>query len=190
MCIIVCSILADVACAGQDSVEFTIGSTVEEILGNLSAQFCGCTHVYGNIRISMEGLSTDRILNETDFSLFYHLEQISGAFFLEGIVETTRIILPNLRIIRGQELELGNYSVVLRNVSVHEIILPKLTEVSQGSVLIEQPFNYPICNWAQVEWLDIIDNGGIVHSFQDCGPERKPLIIRYKIVHYLCLLQS
>lgn len=170
--------LIGVACLGHASSEWAQGSTVAEILGNLALQFCGCTHVYGSICIRMRGLTmnTASNLSENDFNFFYHLEQISGALFLDGFPETTRIILPNLRIIRGRELN-GSYAVTVRNMSVGEIIFPKLTEISRGSVLIDQPAHNALCNWAQVNWLDIIDDGIIVHSFQNCTLKRKS--VRY-----------
>jgi hypothetical protein len=136
----------------------------------------------------MEGLYVNRILNADDFSLFYHLEQISGSLFLSGIPETSQIIIPNLRIIRGLELEMNNSSILLKNLSVNEIVLPKLTEISRGNVLIEHPSDNPLynstfCSWAQVNWLDIIDDGeitivtgGMMNSFKNCGTEREALL--------------
>lgn len=160
-----CLQLAGVACVGHSLTEIAMGSTVGEILGNLSAQFCGCTHVYGNIGISMEGLSVNRMLDENDFNVFYYLEQITGAFSLNGIPETTKIILPNLRIVRGHELLEGSYAMIMRNVDVSQIILPNLTEISQGSVFVEHSSSKPICNWASVNWPAIIDNGDITNPF-------------------------
>lgn len=121
-------------------------------------------------------LSFHRSLNESDFSFFYHLEQISGKLLLNEIPATTRIVLPNLRIIRGEEI-LGaardNNTLAIINVNAREIILPKLTEITRGDVLIIQPLDNPICNWARVNWGDILDNGNIINSFQECVFESK-----------------
>lgn len=167
--------LVGVACPGLQLTvnEFIDFFAIDEILEALETRLCGCVHVDGNIDINMEGLTSNRILNETDFNFFYHLEQISGALFLNEIPETTRIILPNLRIIRGQQLLEGSYAMIMRNVNAYQVVLPKLTEISQGSVLVEQPEDNPICNWASVNWLDIIDNGNITQSFVNCAPESK-----------------
>ena len=137
-----------------------MGESVEDILSGLRTQFCGCTHVYGNIRISMTGLNGN--LTENDFNFFYHLEQISGALVLNGIPETTLIILPNLRIIRGQEL-FGDFdsSVILRNINSSAIIFPKLTEISRGGIFVDQPVDYPLCSLALINWRDILDDGEI-----------------------------
>lgn len=174
------------ACVGQNLTESSMGSTVEEVLGSLSAQFCGCTSVYGSVVISLDGLTSSWVLNETDFNFLYHLEQISGALIFNGIPETTRIILPNLRIIRGQGRVGDVVSLYLVNASVGEIIIPKLTEISQGSVFLEQPPEYPICNWANVNWEDIIDNGTIVESFVDCSAERTYKLF-YRIAWLWCM---
>lgn len=154
------------ACVGHASNEIAEGETVEEILAHLSAQFCGCTHVYGNIRIRMSGLAPGVTLNESHFEIFYHLEQISGALLIDNIPETTRIVLPNLRIIRGEELLGGLYAVAVVNSSVGAIVMPKLTEISLGNVIVE---DQPICNWALVNWPDILDNGRMTApSFDMC----------------------
>ena len=147
------------ACLGHGS-DLGIGESVEDILMGLRTQFCGCTHVYGNIRISMTGLNGN--LTENDFNFFYHLEQISGALVLNGIPETTLIILPNLRIIRGQEL-FGDFdsSVILRNINSGAIIFPKLTEISRGGIFVDQPVDYPLCSLALINWRDILDDGEI-----------------------------
>lgn len=162
------------ACVGQNITGDSIGSTIEEVLGNLSTKFCGCTSVYGSIVFNMNGLTSSRVLNETDFNFLYHLEQISGSLIFSGIPQTTRIILPNLRIIRGQ-VRVGNVvSLYFENVNVGEIILPRLTEISQGSVFVDQPAQNPICNFANVNWNDIIDDGDFMEAVDEytCSPER------------------
>ena len=111
----------------------------------------------------MLGSFHNRTLDENDFNFFYHLEQISGSLLLESFPETSHIILPNLRIIRGVELEGDRHAVVLINVSISgDIIFPKLTEISRGNVYINQPANRRIYNWGVVNWPDILDDGDIV----------------------------
>jgi hypothetical protein len=111
----------------------------------------------------MEGLSIPRTLDENDFNMLYYLEHITGAFSLVGIPETTRIILPNLRVIQGKELIESRYAVLMRDVNAGQIILPNLTEISHGSVLVEHSSNRPLCNWVSVNWPAIIDRGDIIN---------------------------
>lgn len=151
-------------CIGHKVNESAAGTTIEEILEALSMQFCGCTRVYGNININMVGIETNKTLNETNFSMLYHLEEISGALMLYNIPETTRLTLPNLRIIRGQEVVMDT-AMLIFNVRVEKFILPNLTEITQGNVIIQG--NTP-CNLAQVNWVDIMDNGMLLASFEDC----------------------
>jgi hypothetical protein len=154
------------------STEVALGTSVQDILANVHSQFCGCTRIYGNIHINMEGLSLSRTLDENDFNMLYYLEHITGAFSLVGIPETTRIILPNLRVIQGKELNGSSHAVVIRNVNTGQMILPNLVEISQGSVLVEQSSNRPLCNWASVNWPAIIDHGDIINPVTgNCNPE-------------------
>ncbi len=166
---------AGVACVGHAQGNLEPGDTKEHILEALRTRFCGCTHVFGNVRISMAGLYSVT-LSEDDFNFLYHLEQVSGAIYLDNIPRVDhRIILPNLRLIRGNELEGGRYAIVLRNVSVDEVILPKLIEISQGSVLVEQSNNVGLCNLLRVNWLDILDDG----NFEDDSCTNPPLSGNY-----------
>jgi hypothetical protein len=161
-----------VVCVGHTPTEVAIGLTVLDVLADLRSQFCGCTRVYGNIHINMMGLSISRNLDENDFNMLYYLEQITGSLSLVGIPETTRIILPNLQVIQGKELIERGHSVVIRDVNVGQIILPNLAEISQGNVLVEHSSNRPLCNWASVNWLDILDNGNIINPLaRNCIPE-------------------
>jgi hypothetical protein len=172
-----------VACLGHSKTTFARGNTVETVLESLRDQFCGCTHVHGNIRVNMNGLSTSRNLTEDDFSIFYHLEQISGHLFLHKIPDTIRIILPNLRIIRGLETE-SNFALVLLEVNSTAVIFPKLTEISRGGVMIS---DNPLCNMALVLWGDIIDgDGSITHSFSECGNGRE--LIHFKLMNHVIIL--
>ena len=109
----------------------------------------------------MDGLSFSRELDEDDFNMFYHLEQIDEALLLNSIsARGNRIIFPNLRIIRGRQLANGR-AISLLNVSVAEFILPKLTEVSLGDVRIGgiQGDDERLCNVLRVNWPDILDGG-------------------------------
>jgi hypothetical protein len=156
--------MAGLACAGHGTLtEPAVGFSILDILANINSQFCGCTHVYGSIHINMEGHSISRTLDTNDFNMFYYLEHITGGFSLVGIPETTQIIFPNLRVIQGNELIERDYAVVMRDVNAGQIVLPNLTEISQGSVLVEHSSNRPLCNWVSVNWPEIIDDGDIIN---------------------------
>ena len=147
-----------VTCIGHTTVES--GNTVQEILMNLKNRFCGCTHISGSVLINM--LSTPaagRELNATDFNFFYHVEQISGAIQLRGIPATSRIILPNLRLIRGEELLGDRFALAVLNSTIGELILPRLTQITVGDVQFSN--SGELCNHNTVNWLDILDGGNV-----------------------------
>ena len=157
-------------CIGHVEGSLDSGDTAAQVFNNLRARFCGCTHVSGNIRISLLGASG--ILDENDFDIFFHLEQISGALYLDNIPVRGKILFPNLRLIRGNELEGGMYAIVIRNISVDEILFPKLTEITRGGVFVEQMNGVKLCNLLRVDWNNILDNGNTSFKGNPCDPHR------------------
>ena len=155
-------------CVGYSLEHFAPGPTVEEILANLHRQFCGCTHVIGSIQISMIGHEDHTNLTEDSFNFLYHVEEISGVLRFESIPAVERIVLPNLRIIRGEELiptlEGRGIALVLLETRIGAIVLPKLTEVTRGDVRFQNTTS-TMCNYKTVNWDDIIDNGQLVEEF-------------------------
>ena len=99
-----------------------------------------------------------RNFTEDDFNFLYHLEQITEVLTFSSIPTTSRIILPNLRIIRGNAL-LSGYAMSVMNADVGEFILPNLTEITHGNVQFDQPSDKRLCNLRRVKWTDIIDDG-------------------------------
>lgn len=91
---------------------------------------------------------------------------------LNNIPQITRIILPNLRIIRGRELVLES-GLFIVSVNATEIILPKLTEISEGGITIIATPENPLCNLALVNWADIVDNGRINVAYASCKQQRE-----------------
>ena len=135
---------------------------MEEFLTNLNRQFCGCTHVEGSIQINMFGHDGYTNLTEDSFNFLYHVEEISGVLRFQNIPTVERIVLPNLRIIRGEELietaERRGLALVLLNTHIGAIVLPNLTEVTQGDVRFQNTTS-SMCNYQTVNWNDIIDKG-------------------------------
>ena len=160
--------IADSPCLGHES-QFENGVSVQEVLDNLRTRFCGCVYVTGNIRIDMQNRNFTRQLTAEDFNMFYHLEQVTGAVYFFNIPNTSDIVLPNLRIIRAEELEGNRYSLLVRFSTIERLILPKLTQISRGDVLFEGTGT--LCNYFLVNWDDIIDGGGTwVEVGATCNP--------------------
>ena len=144
---------------------------MEDILTNLNRQFCGCTHVEGSIQINMFGHDGYTNLTEDSFNFLYHVEEISDVLRFQNIPTVNRIVLPNLRIIRGEELiptaERRGLALVLLNTHIGAIVLPNLTEVTWGDVRFQNTTS-SMCNYRTVDWNDIIDNGRL-HELLACN---------------------
>ena len=101
-------------------------------------------------------------LTEDSFNSLYHVKEISGVLRFQNIPTVNHIVLPNLRIVRGEELietaERRGLALVLLNTRIGAIVLPKLTEVTQGDVHFQNTTT-SMCNYRTVNWNDIIDNG-------------------------------
>ena len=138
---------------------------MEDILTNLHNQFCGCNHVIGSIQVDMFGHDGYTNLTEDSFNFLYHVEQISGVLRFQNIPSVERIVLPNLRIIRGEKLiqteEGRDLALVLLNTRIGALVLPNLTEVTRGDVHFQNTTS-SMCNYKTANWDDIIDNGQLV----------------------------
>ena len=134
---------------------------MEEILRNLRDRFCGCTHVTGSIQIDMFGNSDYTNLTEDSFNFLYHVEEISGVLRFQNIPPVSRIVLPNLRIIRGDDLIATSggrgLALVLLETRIGALVMPNLTEVTRGDVRFQNTSS--MCNYKTINWNDIIDNG-------------------------------
>ena len=159
--------ISDVPCLGHES-QFENGEG-QEVLDNLRRRFCGCVYLTGNIRINMQNHNFARQLTADDFNMFYHLQQVTGTVYFFGVSNTSEIILPNLRIIRAEELEGNRFSLLVRFSTIGRLVLPKLTQISRGDVLFENTST--LCNYLTVNWNDIVDGGGrLVEEGVHCDP--------------------
>ena len=71
-----------------------------------------------------------------------------------------RIIFPNLRIIRGEKyFNLSGDLITFRvnNVNASELVLPRLTEITFGGVVIIDNPRQALLNLRQILWSDIVD---------------------------------
>ena len=147
-------------CNGYEILGRVQGSTMEEKLQNLYDDFCGCVYVKGNIGINFD--NNAEALTEQNFSMFYYLREIYGSLIIRDVnANGSRIIFPNLRIIRGDELlVLGSRKVSLRldNVVTSAFILPQLTEITRGGVYVTN-LNC-LQSFRRVNWNDILEPGG------------------------------
>ena len=171
---------ADTVCVGYATDFFAPGDTVEEILTNLRNQFLCCTHITGSIQINMFGHAGYTNLTEDSFNFLYHVEEISGVLRFQNIPTVERIVLPKLRIIRGDDLiptdEGRNLALILLETRIGAIVLPKLTEVTRGDVYFQNTTS-SMCNYRTVNWDDIIDDGELVELLAcDQPPESKEMV--------------
>ena len=107
-------------------------------------------------------------LTEDSFNFLCHVEEISGVLRFQNIPTVEHIVLPNLRIIRGEELiateEGRGLALVLLETHIGTIVLPNLTEVTRGDVQFQNTTS-SMCNYKTVNWDDIVDNGQLVELF-------------------------
>ena len=134
---------------------------MDAILRSLRDRFCGCTHVTGSIQIDMFGNSDYANLTEDSFNFLYHVEEISGVLRFQNIPPVSQIVLPNLRIIRGDDLIATSggrgLALVLLETHIGALVMPNLTEVTRGDVRFQNTSS--MCNYKTINWNDIIDDG-------------------------------
>ena len=152
--------VVDTVCDGYELLGRIQGSTMEQRLQNLYDDFCGCVYVKGSIGINFD--NNVEALTEQNFSMFYHLREIYGSLIVRDLnANGSKIIFPNLRIIRGDELlDLGIRKVSLRldNVVTSAFILPQLTEITRGGVYVTNPTC--LQSFRRINWNDILEPGG------------------------------
>ena len=166
-------------CMGHSINNFAPGSTIRGVLDELHATFTNCTHIVGNIQIDLSsGEQTPPMLSEDDFSFLHSVEYISGVLRFQNIPAVPRVILPNLRLIRGEEsVSTSNgheFVLIISNVEIGALLLPELREISRGDVLFHNSGG--LCNYKTVNWLDILSDGELVEQ-NACNllPDGKPV---------------
>ena len=143
----------------------------QEFLQAMSDEFCGCRIVEGSININRPG---DEIYNSTDFEFLSSVEEIGDTLFIQNLILTNSITLPNLRLIRGHNLlefivePRGNPALFIHNVT-GPVYLPKLTEITLGDVYI---VTVSFCNHRGVLWEDILTAPG--SRYEDIGNDHCP----------------
>ena len=104
--------------------------------------------------------------------MFSELQEVSEIVRFTNVPNTTSIILPNLRIIRGEEL-IANHALLVENSVIGSFILPRLTQISKGNAFFENTGT--LCNYLSVRWPDILDNNGtLIDGAGTCDPVQNP----------------
>ena len=152
---------------GHSISNFAPGSTVRSVLDGLHATFANCTHIVGSIQIDLSSTAPNPpTLSEEDFSFLYSIEDISGVLRFQNIPAVSSIILPNLRVIHGQErvstLEGHELVLIVNNVEIGALLMPELREISRGGVLFQN--SEILCNYKTIHWLDILSDGDLVEQ--------------------------
>ena len=94
-------------------------------------------------------------LVEGNFSFFYHIREISGYIYIQGVPTINRLSLPNLRIIRGETQFADEYSLVVFS-DIGTLYLPNLTEITKGGYILKGLTDTSsLCNVRSIDWDDI-----------------------------------
>lgn len=135
-------------------------------------------------------LTMAKILIQNKTEILSPVKEITGyllVYRVEGITSLSEI-LPNLVIIRGNELLFGQYSfVVYENVYLKSLGLYSLKVISRGSLKVEN--NPALCYLVTIHWTNIITD----HKKQDfqlrnnMNPDHCPLCKEAKVEHpFIC----
>ena len=103
-------------------------------------------------------LTDNYSLAEDDFNFLYHLEEVGGGVSFFNVPPLDRLTLPELVLIRGNSLASGGYALSLVNSQVDEFVLPKLVEITVGSMQLR---NSTWCGYYTVNWEDIFEAGSV-----------------------------
>ena len=149
-----------IVCLGHMGNDYARGSTVADILQDLHNEFCGCRTIDGNIRVVMRSNFPDLntvSLNESNFTFFSEVTEVTGYIFLQRIPTLTLLSFPKLRLIRGRQTVSG-FALAIALSKIMRLYMPRLTEITSGNVVFAQN-TPPLCSAASVNWTDIINNG-------------------------------
>ena len=130
----------------------------------------------GSIRIDLASSGGENItLTGDDFNFFYHLQEISGVFTVQNFPLVPDFTLPNLRIIRGDDLVDtvdGHFlALSVTDSEIGALYMPELREVTNGDVLFENVNK--LCSYKSVNWEDILNEGELLDRNTDCNQTGK-----------------
>ncbi|XP_029002381.1 melanoma receptor tyrosine-protein kinase-like [Betta splendens] len=139
------------------------------LLGTRENHYDNMVKMYSHCSVVLENLEVTYTLEHQDLSFLQSIEEVGGHVLI-AMNEAATIPLVNLRLIRGQILYEGHYSLLVisnynRNSSsatlnytsgLRQLQLSNLTEILKGGVKISH--NPLLCNIDSIQWWDILDN--------------------------------
>ncbi|CAL1596691.1 unnamed protein product [Knipowitschia caucasica] len=152
-------------CLGSSNQLNQLG-TQQNHYENLRKTFENCTSVLKNLEIT-------HTQAQHNLSFLQSIEEVGG-YVLIAMNEAVTVPLSQLRLIRGQSLYEGNFSLlVMANFNpnfpksgdyrsgMRELLLSNLTEIMNGGVkIINNPF---LCHIDSIQWWDILDQSSKPH---------------------------
>lgn len=136
---------------------------VRMINSSILESFAGCTKIFGNLVFLPESFLGDPAKNSSaidpeKLTIFGQLKEITGYLYIGywPLNLTDLNVFENLSVIRGRDLYLGAYSLVLENLNIESLGLHSLTEISGGLVLLDR--NPHLCYVDNISWKNIFRN--------------------------------
>ena len=125
----------------------------------------GCQHSNGSVIINF---SEETELMMDDFELFSCLERIDGALSFVNVALMEQIVIPNLRLIGGNQMIADtNYSLQVSDVFGGDIIFPNLMEITRGDAYFD--IINDVCGYLGVNWSLILRDGQLVNESVGCN---------------------
>uniref|UniRef100_A0A674MHP6 Receptor protein-tyrosine kinase n=1 Tax=Takifugu rubripes TaxID=31033 RepID=A0A674MHP6_TAKRU len=139
------------------------------LLGTRENHYDNMQRMFSNCSVVLENLEVTYTLEHHSLSFLQSIEEVGG-YVLIAMNDATIIPLVNLRLIRGQSLYDGEFSLLVmsnynrnltsatRNYSsgLRQLQLSSLSEILRGGVKITH--NPLLCNIETIQWWDIVDN--------------------------------
>uniref|UniRef100_A0AAQ5Z7Y1 Receptor protein-tyrosine kinase n=1 Tax=Amphiprion ocellaris TaxID=80972 RepID=A0AAQ5Z7Y1_AMPOC len=138
------------------------------LLGTRENHYDSMVRMFSNCSVVLENLEVTYSLEHHDLGFLQTIQEVGG-YVLIAMNEAATVPLVNLRLIRGQSLYEGRYSLLVmsnynRNVSsatlnytsgLRQLQLSSLTEILKGGVKVTH--NPLLCNVDSVQWRDLVD---------------------------------
>ncbi|XP_043927890.1 receptor tyrosine-protein kinase erbB-2 [Protopterus annectens] len=156
---------------------------VRMLNSSILESFAGCTKIFGNLVFLPESFLGDPTKNSSaidpeKLKIFGQLKEITGYLHIGYWPAnfTDLNVFETLSVIRGRDLYLGAYSLVLENLNIESLGLHSLTEISGGLVLLDR--NPNLCYVDNAPWKDIFRNArqGVIQTTnrsEQCANEGK-----------------
>uniref|UniRef100_A0A8D3AFL4 receptor protein-tyrosine kinase n=1 Tax=Scophthalmus maximus TaxID=52904 RepID=A0A8D3AFL4_SCOMX len=148
------------------------------LLGTRENHYDNMVRMYSDCSLVLENLEVTYTLQHQDLSFLQSIQEVGG-YVLIAMNEASVVPLVNLRLIRGQNLYEGRFSLLVmsnynRNHSsatlnytsgLRQLPLSSLTEILKGGVKITH--NPLLCNTETIQWGDVLDES---NPSEQCDP--------------------